>query len=101
MERSQTQYVLLGILAIHPNQSGYEIRKTIEQTVGFFWGESFGQIYPTLKRLVAEGLSPPAPREQARPRRQEYSITPAGARNTGTTGWQCLIAKILHATSSF
>ena len=49
MELSRTAYVVLGILAIHDNQSGYEIRKTIEQSVGFFWGESYGQLYPTLK----------------------------------------------------
>jgi DNA-binding PadR family transcriptional regulator len=79
MERSQTQYVLLGILAIHPNQSGYEIRKTIEQSVGFFWGESFGQIYPTLKRLVAEGsIVAIASKSKPTARRQEYSITPRG-----------------------
>lgn len=79
MERSQTQYVLLGILAIHPNQSGYEIRKTIEQSVGFFWGESFGQIYPTLKRLVADGsIAASASKSKPASRRQEYSITPQG-----------------------
>jgi PadR family transcriptional regulator, regulatory protein AphA len=86
MKRRQTAYVILGILAIHDNQSGYEIRKTIQQTVGFFWGESFGQIYPTLKKLVADGLIAPASSDAAangsisapKPRRQEYSITPAG-----------------------
>jgi DNA-binding PadR family transcriptional regulator len=79
MKRSQTVFVILGILAIHDDQSGYEIRKTIQQTVGFFWGESFGQIYPTLKRLAAEGLIVPSKSaSQARSRRQEYSITPTG-----------------------
>lgn len=79
MERNQTAYVILGILAIHPHQSGYEIRKTIQQSVGFFWGESYGQIYPTLKRLAAEGLIVPSRSAASpRPRRQEYSITPAG-----------------------
>jgi len=79
MKQSQTGYVILGILAIHPNQSGYEIRKTVEQTVGFFWGESYGQIYPTLKRLAGEGLIVPSEsNSSARPRRREYSITPAG-----------------------
>ena len=79
MQRNQTAYVILGILAIHPRQSGYEIRKTIQQTVGFFWGESYGQIYPTLKRLAAEGLIvPDASVSQTRPKRQEYSLTPAG-----------------------
>ncbi|MGA2219971.1 MAG: PadR family transcriptional regulator [Terracidiphilus sp.] len=79
MKQSQTDYVLLGILAIHPHQSGYEIRRTIQQTVGFFWGESFGQIYPALKRLTAEGLiTPSSSGTSSRPGRQEYSITPAG-----------------------
>jgi DNA-binding PadR family transcriptional regulator len=79
MARNQTKYVILGILAIHPHQSGYEIRKTIQQSVGFFWGESYGQIYPTLKRLVAEGLIVPSSSgASSRANRQEYSITPAG-----------------------
>ena len=79
MKQNQTNYVILGILAIHPHQSGYEIRKTIQQSVGFFWGESYGQIYPTLKRLVAEGLIVPSSSgASSRANRQEYSITPAG-----------------------
>lgn len=79
MERNQTAFVILGILAIHPHQSGYEIRKTIQQSVGFFWGESYGQIYPTLKRLAAEGLIEPSKSAASpRPKRQEYSITQAG-----------------------
>lgn len=83
MKQRQTDYVILGILAIHDNQSGYEIRKTIQQTVGFFWGESFGQIYPALKKLVADGLIRVAKPDSAaegspKARRQEYSITEAG-----------------------
>ena len=79
MKHAQTTYVILGILAIHPHQSGYEIRKTIQQSVGFFWGESFGQIYPTLKRLAAEKLIVPSSSgPTARSNRQEYSITPSG-----------------------
>jgi PadR family transcriptional regulator, regulatory protein AphA len=79
MELKPTAYVILGILAIHDDQSGYEIRKTIQQSVGFFWGESYGQIYPTLKRLVADGLiTLSKSTAKPRPRRQEYSITPTG-----------------------
>jgi DNA-binding PadR family transcriptional regulator len=79
MKRSQTDYVILGVLAIHPNQSGYEIRRTIQSSVGFFWGESYGQIYPTLKRLATQGLIVPSKTTPpVRPTKQEYSITPAG-----------------------
>jgi len=46
MKQSQTSYVILGILAIHPSQSGYEIRQTIQQTVGFFWGEAMASSTP-------------------------------------------------------
>src|ERR1039457_3376514 len=79
MKRNQTAYVILGLLSIEPDQSGYDIHKTVEGSVGHFWGESYGQIYPALKRLAAEGLivgntSP----KGAKKRRQEYSITEAG-----------------------
>jgi len=37
--------VLLGVLAIEP-MSGYDLGLTIRQSVGHFWNESYGQIYP-------------------------------------------------------
>jgi DNA-binding PadR family transcriptional regulator len=79
MKYNQTAYLILGILSFHPRQSGYHIRKTVETTVGFFWGESYGQIYPTLKRLLSEGLisADPAPATSKKPS-QEYTITEAG-----------------------
>ncbi len=76
MNYGRTAYVVLGILAIESGQSGYEIRKTIEGTVGFFWGESYGQLYPTLKKLTADVLI--TARKPKSGTRQEYSITPAG-----------------------
>jgi DNA-binding PadR family transcriptional regulator len=76
MNYGRTAYVVLGILAIEAGQSGYEIRKMIEGTVGFFWGESYGQLYPTLKRLTADGLI--TARRPKSGTRQEYSIAPAG-----------------------
>ena len=36
--------------------SGYDIKKFIEESVGYFWNESFGQIYPMLRTLEQEGL---------------------------------------------
>jgi DNA-binding PadR family transcriptional regulator len=79
MARNRTAYVLLGMLSIEPNKSGYDLRKAVESSVGYFWGESYGQIYPTLKQLVAEGLIVPSqPASAPRKRRQEYSLTDAG-----------------------
>jgi DNA-binding PadR family transcriptional regulator len=79
MRIAQTGYAILGLLAIEPNQSGYEIRRTVRDSVGFFWGESYGQIYPTLKRLSADGLIAPTEVEGAgKKRTQRYSLTAAG-----------------------
>lgn len=79
MKNSRTAYVILGGLSIQSNLSGYELHKGIEENFGSFWGESYGQIYPTLKRLVAEGLIEPSkPTSAPRKRRQEYSLTDAG-----------------------
>jgi len=79
MKLTQTAYAILGLLAIEPNQSGYEIRRTVRDSVGFFWGESYGQIYPTLKRLAADGLI--APTEVAgtgKKPMQRFSLTESG-----------------------
>ena len=75
--RSQTAYVILGLLSIEGKQSGYDMRKTIQGSVGYFWGESFGQIYPMLRQLTAEGLIEQSGRE-GRGGRREYSLTAAG-----------------------
>jgi PadR family transcriptional regulator AphA len=74
---SQTAYVILGLLSIEGKQSGYDMRKTIQGSVGYFWGESYGQIYPALRRLTAEGLIAQSGPE-GRGGRREYSLTAAG-----------------------
>jgi DNA-binding PadR family transcriptional regulator len=79
MTSNQTGYLILGVLSIEQNKSGYDIRKAVESSVSYFWRESYGQIYPALKRLAAEGLI--APRKagaKGRPERREYSLTAAG-----------------------
>lgn len=79
MSQSRTTYVILGLLSIGPSGSGYDIRKAIESSVGYFWSESYGQIYPALKRLTAEGLiTPSVSASKPRQRRKEYSLTDAG-----------------------
>ena len=52
----KSKYVILGMLARMP-QTGYTIKKWIENEYSHFWQESYGQIYPTLKKMVAEGLA--------------------------------------------
>jgi PadR family transcriptional regulator AphA len=75
---NRTTYALLGLLAQGP-KSGYEIKRAVETTIGHFWKESFGHIYPVLSRLAAEGLAEPVAGEaEGRTERHRYQITPAG-----------------------
>jgi len=52
--QSQTEIAVLGALSVEP-MSGYAVRAAITETLGHFWSESFGQIYPAIARLEAEG----------------------------------------------
>lgn len=52
---NKTKFLILGLLSEEP-LSGYEIKKIVDVRFSFFWSESFGQIYPQLKRLCEEGL---------------------------------------------
>lgn len=51
----QTHMAVLGALTIAP-MTGYALRERIRDTLGQFWSESFGQIYPALAHLEREGL---------------------------------------------
>ncbi|MGD0938071.1 MAG: PadR family transcriptional regulator [Terracidiphilus sp.] len=79
MKNNRTEFVILGMLSLAPSGSGYELHKAIEETFGSFWGESYGQIYPALKRLAADGLIVPSGSAlETKKRRQPYSLTDAG-----------------------
>ncbi len=80
---NRTTHAILGFLTWGP-MSGYEIRKRVEESIGNFWSESFGQIYPELRRLEAEGLIEPAGETETggRPRRA-FAITDAGRAELG------------------
>ena len=61
--------------------SGYDIRKTVQESIRFFWSESYGQIYPALKRLEAQKLVERARGAQkGRAGRQVYALTRTGRR---------------------
>jgi DNA-binding PadR family transcriptional regulator len=75
---NKTQYALLGILTQY-ECTGYDMKKFIETSIGYFWSESFGQIYPNLKKLEQQGLIRKARTADAKgPDRIIYAITPAG-----------------------
>lgn len=68
--RAQTDVAVLGALTIEP-MTGYALRTAIVDTLGHFWSESFGQIYPTLARLAADGLV-------TKDADGRFALTPAG-----------------------
>ena len=79
MQHSQTANLILGMLSIEPNRSGYDIRKMVESSVSYFWRESYGQIYPTLKHMAREDLIVARPSiSKGKRKRQEYSLSAKG-----------------------
>ena len=82
MREKSTSFVLLGALAAGGPMTGYELRNWIGDAVGDFWSESFGQIYPELRRLAAEGLVAPAERDGEG---KAYRLTAAG--RSALTDW--------------
>ncbi|MBD2776258.1 PadR family transcriptional regulator [Iningainema tapete] len=75
---NKSKYAILGILSFGP-KSGYDIKKKIETSTSNFWSESYGQIYPILKKLVEEGLATQAVEEQVgKPNRHVYQLTEKG-----------------------
>ena len=70
-------YVILGLLS-HEDLTGYEIKKRMDTSLKYFWGASFGSIYPALSDLVERGLA--SKRNGAENGRNKliYSITEEG-----------------------
>ncbi len=70
--------ILLGLLAMEP-MSGYDLARSIRAWVGHFWNESYGQIYPNLRRLAQNGLvKSRTERVAGKPERHVHSITEKG-----------------------
>jgi len=78
---NRTRYVVLGMLTVRP-MNGYALRQAIAGSVGHFWRESFGQLYPTLRALAEEGLVRPVHDATARAGRGRqgatYELAPRG-----------------------
>jgi PadR family transcriptional regulator, regulatory protein AphA len=71
--------VVLGLLS-HGPRSGYDMKATVDRSTRFFWAASYGQIYPELRRLEAEGLIEGEDSPSGRRPRRVYRITSAGRR---------------------
>ncbi len=78
MKEAKGKYAILGMLSI-TQMSGYDIKKRIEESISNFWKESYGQIYPILKGLVAERLvTKKVEKGSGKPDRHLYALTERG-----------------------
>lgn len=69
--------VILGLLS-HEDLTGYEIKKRMDTSLKYFWGASYGSIYPTLGDLVKRGLATKRDGLDSNRNKIIYSITEDG-----------------------
>lgn len=69
--------VILGLLS-HETLTGYEIKKRIDTALKYFWGASFGSIYPTLNSLLKAGLVTKTDKLENGRQKSIYTITGDG-----------------------
>jgi PadR family transcriptional regulator, regulatory protein AphA len=72
-------YTLLGLLEMRGPSTPYELKRSIEESVGYFWTFSHQQFYAEPTRLAAAGLMKEQ-REESGRRRRTFSITAEGRR---------------------
>src|ERR1700748_1385884 len=71
--------------------SGYDLKQLSAWSVGHFWREGYGQIYPTLRQLEKQRLvTKRTQRQKGKPDRNVYSLTDAGRDHL--KGWLALPA---------
>jgi PadR family transcriptional regulator, regulatory protein AphA len=71
-------HAILGFLSIAPS-TGYELKKTFDQTVRHFWSADQSQIYRTLRQLVTRKWTrTELIRQRERPNKKVYRITDEG-----------------------
>jgi PadR family transcriptional regulator AphA len=84
-KENKTKYAILGILSLAP-MSGYDIKKITDNSIGHFWNENFGHLYPVLGRMEREGLiSREILSTPGRPDRSVYTLTQTG--KTALADW--------------
>lgn len=80
MELTPTEYAVLGLLT-YGEQSGYDLQKSADRSVGYFWTPAKSRIYAILPRLVDAGLVRRRDVvQEGRPNKQLYRLTPSGER---------------------
>lgn len=72
------RYLILGLLAERP-MSGYDIKKHVKTVLGSITSASYGTLYPTLHKLLADGdVDMQEVPQQGRPSKKVYFLTEQG-----------------------
>ena len=80
--KNKSMYAILGILNITPS-TGYDIKKYSDKVLSGFWNENFGHIYPTLKKMLEDGMIEIVSREENE-KKVCYGITEKGKQELET-----------------
>ncbi len=76
---TKSRFAILGMLAMIPESSGYDIKKHMESSTQYFWKETFSSIYPVLEELEQQGLIKQLKNPSKSKRKCNlYSLTPDG-----------------------
>lgn len=80
--KNKSMYAILGILNLSPS-TGYDIKKYSDKVLSGFWNENFGHIYPTLKKMLEDGMIEVVFREENE-KKVRYGITEKGKQELET-----------------
>jgi len=77
-KENRTRFAVLGMLH-YADMTGYEIRKRLNEMVGYFWQEANASVYPALKSLEEDGcVTGSRELPSSGPARVRYSLTSTG-----------------------
>jgi PadR family transcriptional regulator, regulatory protein AphA len=75
-----TSNAILGLLALRPRWSAWELATQLGRNMRFFWPRAESRIYDEARALDAKGLARATRTMHGRRQRTTYSITPGGRR---------------------
>ena len=72
-------HAILAFVTFQP-QTGYDLKKYIDRSIGHFWSATQSHIYKSLDRMLAAGwLTVEVVAQDGTPDRKVYHVTPAGS----------------------
>lgn len=71
-------HALLTALIERPDQSGLELARRFDKSIGHFWQATHQQIYRELAKLESDGLISSQAEAEARGRKRNYRVLPDG-----------------------